>query len=205
MLAGDVLSWQPRAGAERGLRPDAGIPVRRLHVGRVAAAIRPRRAGGLVVAIERGFAVVDAGSETPRLLAEAFDDPSVRMNDGGCDPQGRFYCGSMAYDEAPGRGALYQLDAAGRVRVVRDKVSISNGMAWSIDGSTVYHIDSPTQRVDAFDFGPADGSLTNPRPLMEIDERDGKPDGMTIDSEGGLRCGAARPCGATPRRASPTS
>ena len=68
----------------------------------VAAALRPRSNGGAVIGVERGFALEDAdGTLTP--LAEVWTDDSVRMNEGGCDPDGRFYCGSMAYDQQPGR------------------------------------------------------------------------------------------------------
>ncbi|MET0903951.1 MAG: SMP-30/gluconolactonase/LRE family protein, partial [Acidimicrobiales bacterium] len=93
MLRGDILT----------LRSDGTVD--RLRVGSVAGAMRPRVGGGLVVAVERGFALIDV-DERVDPLPELWDDQSVRMNDGACDPQGRFYCGSMAYDAAPGRGHL---------------------------------------------------------------------------------------------------
>lgn len=173
MLAGDILSL-----------PADGI-VGRAHVGGVAAVVRPRRSGGLVVAVENGFALIEAGQREPHLVAQAFDDPSVRMNEGGCDPQGRFYCGSMAYDKTPGRGSVYRLDADGSVHVVLEKVTISNGLVWSLDGTTVYYIDTPTQRIDAFDFDAATGTFANRRPFVHV-EGPGRPDGMTIDSDGCL-------------------
>lgn len=175
MLAGDLLSRRWADGV-----------VRRRHVGSVVAAVRPRRSGGLVLALERGFALLDPGADDPWVLDPIWDDPSVRMNDGGCDPQGRFYCGSMAYDEAPGRGRLYQLDATRVVSVVLEPVTISNGLAWSPDGSTAYYVDSPTQRVDAFDFDAVEGRFSNRRPVVEIAEADGAPDGITVDAEGGI-------------------
>lgn len=130
MLCGDVLSMAPG---------DGGIA--RRHVGAVAAALRPRGGGGLVIAVERGFALLDPGASQPRTMPELWTDPSVRMNDGGCDPQGRFYCGSMAYDAAPGRGALHRLDPDGATHRVLTGVTISNGLAWSADGATAYYID----------------------------------------------------------------
>jgi sugar lactone lactonase YvrE len=175
MLAGDVLSLSPGDGT-----------ISRLRVGKVAAALRPRRRGGLVIAVERGFALIDPGSSEPRLLPEVWHDPSARMNDGGCDPRGRFYCGSMAYDGTPGRGALYRLDPDGAVQTVLAGVTISNGLAWSRDGTTVFYIDSPTQRVDAFDFDPDTGTFSGRRPVIEIPPEHGMPDGMTIDADGGL-------------------
>jgi sugar lactone lactonase YvrE len=172
MLAGDVLT----------LGPD-GV-VERLHVGNVAAAVRPRAEGGLVVAVERGFVLVDGEG---RVGAErtAFEDPEVRMNDGGCDPAGRFYCGTMAYDMSPGRGSLFRFDPAGTVTRVLDGLTISNGIAWSADGRRVHYIDSGTGRVDLFDYDVGSAELANRRPLATVDEQEGTPDGLALDSEGG--------------------
>jgi sugar lactone lactonase YvrE len=171
MLAGDIVALD-RDGTVR----------ERLRVGAVAAAFRPRRDGGLVVAVERAFALVDAGGNV-EPLPEVWSDPGVRMNDGATDPDGRFYCGSMAYDMTPGAGALYRLDAGGDVTVVLPSVTCSNGLAWSPDGATAYYVDSLTYRIDAFDY---DGELTNRRPFATVDEAQGMPDGLTIDREGGV-------------------
>ena len=105
MLAGDVLS----------LATDGAVG--RRHVGEVAAAIRPRRGGGAVIGVERGFALEEPDGAIT-TLDELWGDPSVRMNEGGCDPDGRFYCGSMAYDQRPGAASLYRLDPDGSVHVV---------------------------------------------------------------------------------------
>src|SRR5580698_2461384 len=121
---GEGPIWDPHIGCLRWvdmLRGDVLTlshgRIDRLDVAAVATAIRPRRSGGLVVAVERGFALVDADGSI-HILPEIWDDPTVRMNDGACDPQGRFYCGSMAYDEASGRGSLYRLDPNGSATVV---------------------------------------------------------------------------------------
>jgi sugar lactone lactonase YvrE len=172
MLAGDVLS----------LAADGTID--RRHVGNVAAALRPRRQGGAVIAVERGFALEDADGAI-RYLGELWTDTHVRMNEGGCDPDGRFYCGSMAYDQRPGAGALYRLDPDDSVHVVLDNVTISNGLEWSPDGSLAYYNDTPTQRVDVFDYDGESG-LTGRRPFAEIPAEAGGPDGLTVDEEGGV-------------------
>ena len=62
----------------------------------------------------------------------------------------------MAYDEAPGAGALYRLDLDGGRRLMLDGVTISNGLAWSLDGRTMYYIDTPTRRIDAFSYDAGD-------------------------------------------------
>src|SRR4051794_5619960 len=89
MFAGDVLFLAENGTAERS------------HVGDIAAAIRPRVAGGAVIGVERGFALEESDG-TLKGLGELWSEPGIRMNEGSCDPDGRFYCGTMAYDKTPG-------------------------------------------------------------------------------------------------------
>jgi sugar lactone lactonase YvrE len=173
MLAGDVLELDAGTGA-----------VGRRHVGSVAAALRPCPDGGAVLAVERGFAFAEPDLTGVRPLGELWSDPGIRMNEGDCDPDGNFYCGSMAYDQTPGAGSLYRLGRDGTVTVVLTGVTISNGLAWSPDSATAYYIDTPTHGVDAFDYGP-DG-LTGRRTLFRIPAEDGAPDGMAVDTAGRL-------------------
>lgn len=171
MLAGDVLT-----------RSDSGDVTRR-HVGSVVAALRPRAGGGFVYALERGFAL-DRGAGTPlELLPELWSDEGVRLNEGGCDARGRFYCGSMAYDTAPGAASLYRLDADRSTHRVLDRLTISNGLEWDPSGTLAYYVDTATGRIDVFDDDPRTG-LSNRRPLVEVSG--GSPDGLTVDSEGGI-------------------
>jgi sugar lactone lactonase YvrE len=107
------------------------------------------------------------------------------MNDGGCDPDGRFYCGSMAYDKRAGAAALYRLDPDGSVRAVLDGVTISNGLEWSPDGGRAYYNDTATGRIAVFDYDRGSG-LTGRRTFAEIPAEDGVPDGLAVDAEGGV-------------------
>lgn len=152
-----------------------------LHVGAVA----PRAAGGFVAALQDGFWVVGDG-RAQRIAAVPEARPGLRFNDGKCDPAGRFWAGTMAYDQAPGAGALYRLDPDGSATLSLDGVTVSNGLAWSADGGTMYYIDTPTQRVDAFSYNPVTGEIRDRRPEINIPPEAGAPDGMTIDAEGGL-------------------
>jgi sugar lactone lactonase YvrE len=170
MLAGDVLALGEDGAVERR------------HVGAVAAALRPRAGGGAVIALERGFAMEARDGELTRLPT-LWDDPGMRFNDGGCDPEGRFFCGSMAYDARPGAGSLYRLDPDGSVAVVLAEVTISNGIDWSPDGHTAYYADTATGAVSAFEDG---RRLAGRRTFAEIDGGDGAPDGLTVDAEGGV-------------------
>ena len=106
------------------------------------------------------------------------------MNEGGCDPDGRFWCGSMAYDQRPDGAALHRLDPDGSARRVLDGVTVSNGLDWSPDGSLAYYDDTATGRVDVFDYDPATG-LTGRRPFVELSAGE-QPDGLTVDADGGV-------------------
>jgi sugar lactone lactonase YvrE len=171
MLAGDVMT----------LRPDGTLD--RRHVGTIAAVVRPRTGGGAVIAVERGFALEEPDG-TIRTLPEVWSDPGVRMNEGGCDPDGRFYCGSMAYDQAKGAASVYRLDPDGSVRVVLDQVTVSNGLEWSPDGTLAYYNDTETSEISVFDYSTASG-LTNRRTFARL-SGPGGPDGLTVDAEGGV-------------------
>jgi sugar lactone lactonase YvrE len=170
MLTGDVLS----------LAPDGTVA--RRHIDKVVAAVRPRRRGGAVIAVERGFAIEDAdGTVTP--MDPLWSDGVVRMNEGGCDPVGRFYCGSMAYDQREGAGAVHRLDPDGSTAVVLDGVTISNGLEWSPDGRRAFYADTATERIDVFDYDRERG-LTGRRTFAAVPGCN--PDGLSVDSEGGV-------------------
>ena len=179
-----VLRWVDMLNGDILTRPPGG-EISRRHVDTIAAAMRPRAGGGLVVAVEHGFVLMDADG---RLGPEqtAFTDPGIRMNEGGVDRQGRFFCGSMPYDQEGPRGAFYRFDPGGTITEVFDGVTISNGVSWSADGGTMFYIDTPTHRVDAFDYDTAAGMPSGRRPLVHIDPAHGSPDGMALDTEGGL-------------------
>ena len=120
-----------------------------------------------------------------RSLTQVFTDPAIRFNEGGCDPAGNFIVGTMAYAETAGAGTVYRLTPDGDVDVVFSDVTISNGLAWTVDGTTAYYNDTTTQRIDAFSWD-AERGLHDRRPFVHIDPDDGGPDGLTVDAEGGV-------------------
>jgi sugar lactone lactonase YvrE len=190
---GESLIWDDRASSLRWVDllkgdvlslPMGGV-VHRAHVGHIAAAIRPRSAGGLVVALERGFAIIDDDGAV-RHGPELWSDATIRMNDGACDPQGRFYCGSMSYAEAPGLGVLYRLDPDGSASVVLRGLGISNGLSWLDAGDEALYVDSLTQRIDVLGFNADEGTFASRRPLVTIDQDDGMPDGIALDVDDGV-------------------
>lgn len=171
MLAGDIMTLMGDGTLERQ------------HVASVAAAVRPRQGGGAVIGVERGFALEDPDG-TVRILPEVWSDTGIRMNDGGCDPDGRFHCGSMAYDQAPGAASVYRLDSDGSIEVVLDRVTVSNGLEWSPDGTRAYYNDTATSAISVFDYD-REAGLTNRRIFAELPDG-GSPDGLTVDAEGGV-------------------
>lgn len=172
MLAGDVLSLRE------------GGSIERRHVSDVAAAIRPRSKGGAVIGIERGFALEDANGTLTRL-DELWTSDEVRMNEGSCDPDGRFYCGSMSRDKRPGAGTLYRLDPDLSVTVVLANVTISNGLEWTKDGSRAFYNDTATYSVSVFDYDSRAG-LTNRRVFVDLSSESKRPDGLTVDEHDGV-------------------
>jgi sugar lactone lactonase YvrE len=106
------------------------------------------------------------------------------MNDGGCDRQGRFFAGTMAFDQRPGAGALYRLDLDGTVTTVLDGLTVSNGLGWAPDDRTVYLADSGPGLVWEFDYDLGSGAFSRRRVLLDFGDQDGVADGLTVDDEG---------------------
>lgn len=176
ILRGRVHRFDPRTGT-----------VRTTVVDQPVGAAVPRRRGGLALALRDGFAILDVDAESVGFVAHVeLDKPGQRMNDGACDPAGRFWAGTMCMQERPGLGALYRLDPDGSVRTMATDVGISNGIDWSLDDTRMYYVDSLTQRIDQFDFDLDTGAIANRRPFAVIDPADGCPDGLTVDAEGGI-------------------
>ncbi|WP_438480477.1 SMP-30/gluconolactonase/LRE family protein [Oleiharenicola lentus] len=148
----------------------------------------PRTDGDFQVAVREGFARSDPvnGALSELVTPAGHDAVTMRFNDGKCDPAGRFLAGTMSLVGAPHAGALYALEAGGHARTLLTGVSISNGLAWSWDGSILYYIDTPTRCVAAFDYDLAHGTLHHRRVAIEVPAALGYPDGMTIDAEGML-------------------
>jgi len=181
----DILSEQVcRVKAGDG---GAEGPIRRFETGSPPGALAPREKGGLVVALQSGFAAMDAESgEVSPLSAQPNEDPTIRFNDGKCDPRGRFVAGTMSLKGEKEVGKVFALEPDGSARVLFEGVTVSNGLAWTEDGGTMYYIDTPTRRIAAFDYDLETGEASGRRVAVEVLEGMGYPDGMTIDREGNL-------------------
>jgi sugar lactone lactonase YvrE len=153
---------------------------------RFVGAVAPAAEGGYVLAAGPGFLFADMSGTVRELAQPEAGRSDVRMNDGACDPQGRFWAGTMAHDESPGAGVLYRLELDGSCTTVLSGLTISNGLGWSPDGTTMYLADSGTGRIDAFDFDGATGEISGRRTIVGVTEAGVAPDGLTVDESGHL-------------------
>jgi sugar lactone lactonase YvrE len=158
-----------------------------IRVGQMVGAVALREDSHLLIAIEDGFALLDPGRGRYEIIAPVLaSDHALRMNDGKVDPSGRFWAGSMAMDERADAGTLYRLDADRSVTPMLHGFTIPNGLDWSADRRTMYHIDTATSRVDRFDYDDVSGAISGRQAVVAIKPSQGFPDGMTLDAEGFL-------------------
>jgi sugar lactone lactonase YvrE len=154
------------------------------------SAVAERASGpGLIVTLRRGYALFDpdAPGAGVRYLHRPTGEPaSNRFNDGKCDALGRFWGGTMDAACEARSGALYRYDADGTCVRHEMGYAVTNGPTWSADGRTMYFNDTVRGRVNAFDFDPASGALSNRREWLRFARGDGVPDGMTTDAAGRL-------------------
>jgi len=144
-----------------------------------------RRTGGFIVALRGGVWLARADGSLERKVAEAPYDPAHhRFNDGRCDRQGRFFAGSMNEQRDAASGALLRIDADFAVTPILSGLTISNGLAWSPDGRTMYHADTPTHIVHAYDYDTVGGIPRNRRVFAQWTGETDRPDGGAVDSAG---------------------
>jgi sugar lactone lactonase YvrE len=144
-----------------------------------------RGSGGFVVALRDGFWLAAADGGLVRKVGDApYDRASHRFNDGRCDAQGRFFAGSMNEARDAASAALVRLDPDFRQTQVLSGMTISNGLAWSPDGRTMYHADTPTREIRAYDYDTTTGTPSNPRVLARFTADGDRPDGGAVDRDG---------------------
>ena len=138
-----------------------------------------------IAALGDGLALLDADGRPEWLDRPERDAPlPMRMNDGVCDTQGRFWAGSMPYDETSPVGSLYRVDVDGTVTRVVEGLTIANGPAVSADGRRLFLADSAARTITRYELG-EDGYLHDGLVVVRTGE-EGAPDGMTTDAEGTL-------------------
>ncbi len=153
-----------------------------------ASGLRERADGSLLIHFQRGLAVTDPTPDQLRMLPLWGIDFSIqRLNDSAVDSAGRLWIGSYERTLKRPLGELYRIDGSLIAATIDRGFEISNGIAFSPDGRTMYHTDThPDGRIYAWDFNPATGEAANRRVLIDFAGRRGHPDGCTIDAEGML-------------------
>ena len=177
MLAGRVLSTDPLEGTTIAMMVESPV----------AAMVRPTGERDFIVARRTDVCILRADGSL-RPFASVVESPDVAINEGGCDTAGRLLVGSVADDGRPGAGHLWQVSGNGQVRVLLDGISCSNGLAFSEDGTSMFYVDTGTERVDCYAYDVATGELGPRRALASIPELglQGVPDGICMDAEGGV-------------------
>ena len=176
-ITAEVVHWfDPASGHDQ-----------RFEVGQPVGAAVPASDGRLALAVSDGFAFLDPPTGGIERIADVeVDLADTMMNDGKCDPAGRLWAGTKDAVGSRPLGSLYRLGADRRPERILTGLTVSNGLGWSPDRTTMYFIDSPTQRIDVFDFELESGEISNRRTLVEIPKAWGLPDGMTVDEDGFL-------------------
>jgi sugar lactone lactonase YvrE len=183
----DCLLWVdiPRSQLHRTYFPSGETAT--VELGAVSAAF-PAVGGGILTAGGNQLALhlpAERGAQwTTRPIAEVPAREGVRFNDAAVDPAGRVWVGSMHTAETEPLGELHRLDPGGVLTTIVKGVTVSNGLGWSPDGARMYYADSPTRRIDVFDYDPATGEAFKRRVLTDLSAFDGVPDGLTVDADG---------------------
>jgi L-arabinonolactonase len=168
-----IYRWQPDAS---GLQAFA-VPI-------AVSAIAWRRSGGFIAATRGGIAFWQPGAGLSILDNPEADDPRARLNDGAVDRQGRFWVGSMQV--AADTSSLFRYDPGGSLLRMDTGFIVGNGLGWSPDGRTMYFTDSLRRVIFAYDFDPSPGHISNRRVLIDTSGEPGVPDGLAVDTDGGL-------------------
>lgn len=182
-----ILRHRPAAGTvTNGAVANGTVEMRDLHFRPSCMSLLPD--GRFVIAFKKGLAYLDfetgAWEAIPTQTDINFD--ITLFNDGKVDRAGRLWIGTMDKVPDTAAGGLYRVDPDFQVTRHAHKVLVSNGMAWSPDGRTMYHADSRPGCVYAMDFDAATGAVSNRRPFIDYRGKEGRPDGCTIDAEGHL-------------------
>lgn len=166
--------------------------VKSLDVGERIGCALPTVDGDWLLGLTRGIArcaFKDGAVPTLITTPDGHDSATTRFNDGKTDPTGRAYMGTFGLQGQKEHGKLYRVDRDLTVTPIVDKVTCSNGLSWDEKLGVMYYIDTPTRKIDAFDWCAETGEISNRRVAFEIPDGAGYPDGHCIDATGNLWVG----------------
>nr|WP_275982074.1 SMP-30/gluconolactonase/LRE family protein [Frigidibacter sp. ROC022] len=175
-LAPSIHAFDPASGEDRQVKAPG-----------LVSAVLPSRTYGRVALTQNGLEAfdLDSGSFTPLLNPERHL-PGNRFNDAKCDRRGRLWSGSMSLDASMPTGSLYRFDSASAAVALDGGFQVSNGMGWSPDDKTYYFADTGLHTVFAYDFDLDEGRISNRRVFLQFAPDQGRPDGLSVDSQGYL-------------------
>lgn len=194
----DIWKGRVLAGEIRGSEL---VTVSDIHLGQTTGAVAVAEDGGLLVAAARGLATISAEgvvSYGPDLLGNRAE---VRLNDGSADLFGAFVAGTLSLGDRTDAEVLLRVFPNGRVETLREGVGLSNGIAFSPDGDTIYHVDTFAGTVSRHSYGPGPLDVREPW-VTVLGDLPAYPDGLTVDSTGALW--VAQWGGASVRRHAPS-
>ncbi len=176
IMSSELYAYDPQTGENR-----------EWNVGQHVGTVVQRASGGLMLALRDGFAAFDPDSGKLEMLADPEAHlPGNRFNDGKCDPGGRFWAGTMAYEDHSDQGSVYRMDIDHSVHKMIENIGVSNGIIWSLDAKTMYYTDSLDYAIRAYDYDVGTGGISNERIIIDFPQEMGIADGFTIDEEGML-------------------
>ena len=154
-----------------------------------AGSLAIRKQGGLLLAMSNGFYNYDFKNE---ILESRECDPEPdrkenRLNDGRCDPGGRFWVGSMndlRRIQGQYEGNLYCYHPDGECVSQNLPVGVANGLAFSPDERYMFFADTMRETVWRFDYDKDQGKIMNLEVFLNLKNLSGKPDGACVDADG---------------------
>ena len=154
---------------------------------KMVTTVVPETKNTVIIALQNEIIRFNLGTQETNTLA-CIDDKNgtLRCNDGKCDPEGRFWFGTMVLDAPPGSASLYTLLHGGKVKEQLNGITISNGIGWSKDERFMFYIDTQSQKIMRYFFDAGNATIKEDRMLVEVPEDMGSPDGMTLDADGNL-------------------
>jgi L-arabinonolactonase len=143
--------------------------------------------GRLLVALVGEFSYLDvATGQLEKMASVTHAGEKIRMNDGRTDRAGRFVAGSLVMGRNEKLGALYQVDARGKVQMLDKGFAISNGTCFSPEGDWLYFTDSRTRKIMRYPYETTSGKAGTPAVFIDTGPLGSAADGATVDSEGYL-------------------
>jgi sugar lactone lactonase YvrE len=180
-----ALYWVDNKGKKIFRRGEDG-EVRSFDTPMEVCCLVPRLKGGFIAGTDRGIVEVDLDAGIFDTIADPEKEiPRNRFNDGKTDPWGRFWTGTMDNREQETSGSLYRVDADLSVKKMDSGYKVTNGPAFDASRRRMYHTDSAAKTIYLFDLYRS-GDISNRRVFKQFEEKDGSPDGMTVDLEGHL-------------------